>query len=138
MARTPDAVRSRRSRAHKRGDHSLCVPSRCPDALGENVPIDPDATIYDSVRGVVEPLVAVLAPDDPRTAGCAIALRLARDLDRQMRPTLVRELRSLLRELTDHPAEDANKLDEFTFARFERRFEDWLRGHEPVPATRVD
>jgi hypothetical protein len=90
-----DAIRARRSRLHKIGDHSLCRPERCP-ALGRRrlsaVPDDATAVLPAEVAELIGALDAELDAND-RTVR-ALALRLAK-LSAGSGPSSVQALRAL-------------------------------------------
>jgi hypothetical protein len=90
-----DAMRAKRSRLHRQGDHSQCSPSRC-TALGGRrlsaVPDDAQAVLPDEVLELLEALDTELDADD-RTVR-ALAFRLAR-LSATSGPAAVQALRAL-------------------------------------------
>lgn len=93
-----DSMRARRYRAHRAGDHSLCRPEACDAVAGDHVV----GSIEAAVRALAERMV--LGDDDPRAVMLEMALRLAGVVD--VTPTAtdaVRELRSLLAWLAEHP-----------------------------------
>jgi hypothetical protein len=79
-----EAVRAKRSRAHRHGDHSLCDPARCSALGSDDLPVE-----------VVELLEALDAEldDEDRTVR-ALAFRLAR-LSAGNGPAAVSALRAL-------------------------------------------
>jgi hypothetical protein len=105
-----DAVlRNRRARRHKRGDHSLCRPDRCPDARLARAELPAAVGAVDAPdAGPVEAAVAAwqveLAPrpGDPRAIMLAAAMRLARAVDAGDRlDACARELRLVVGHLAD-------------------------------------
>ncbi len=120
MADDP-TLRKRRSRAHGRGDHSLCLPGRCPAAVTPEVPSSPPGAseAVDATPGEVAEALSVWADaldvpeDDPRSPLLAAALRLARHLDTgtaSESANLVRELRTIVSWIAD--ADQSDKIDE--------------------------
>lgn len=91
-----DAVRAKRSRLHRQGDHSSCLPGRCA-ALGgprrlSAVPDDATATLPAEVVELLEALDGELDAGD-RTVR-SMAFRLAR-LSATSGPAAVQALRAL-------------------------------------------
>lgn len=135
------ADRQRRSRAHKRGDHSLCDPDRCRDARRAGVPPKPapepvpvvepapgpvfvDAAPPGGIEVAVAAYVATLGykPGDPRSILGTIAVRLAKRVDDSgALPAAVRELRVLLAQIGEVPNGEAGPVDETRLKREERR-----------------
>src|SRR5262245_9243383 len=91
------ALRQRRSKAHKAGDHSLC--RRCPDARSERGP----------TQGVALLPPVPAAPDlDPGAEMRTLAARLAAAHEAEpSNALLARELRMTLRELIIREGHDS-------------------------------
>ena len=94
------ALRARRSRAHRAGDHSLCRPERCPAAPApaggqETTAGEIDAALTRYLTGLELP------DDDPRSLLAAVASKLARALDAHATASVARELRGCVTELID-------------------------------------
>jgi hypothetical protein len=90
-----DAIRARRSRLHRQGDHSRCLPSRCPVLGGRRLSAVPDGAevvLPDEVVELLEALDGELDAGD-RTVR-ALAFRLAR-LSASSGPAAVQALRAL-------------------------------------------
>jgi hypothetical protein len=90
-----DAIRARRSRLHRQGDHSQCLPGRCPDLGGRRLSAVPDgaeAVLPAEVVELLEALDGELDAGD-RTVR-ALAFRLAR-LSATSGPAAVQALRAL-------------------------------------------
>jgi hypothetical protein len=104
-----DAVRTRRSRLHRNGDHSLCRPDRCNPS--RPLAVVPEARALSAACDrVTEGILARLDDDDPRRIVAELARRLAElaDEDRS-NISAVRELRltaAWLAENTTTPAVD--------------------------------
>jgi hypothetical protein len=89
------AIRVKRSRLHKQGDHSMCSPGRCPDLGGRRLSAVPDGAevvLPAEVVELLEALDAELNPDDRMVR--ALASRLAR-LSATSGPAAVQSLRAL-------------------------------------------
>jgi hypothetical protein len=83
-----DALRARRSRAHRQGNHDLCLVGRCPE-------LGPDAAqraAQEATARLVEAVEAEFSEDDPLSR--ALALRLV-DLSGGRGPAAVQALRAL-------------------------------------------
>jgi hypothetical protein len=109
------ALRARRSRLHRKGDHSLCRPERCPDAPPDDA-------------GVSVALEAFLAdlrfPEhDIRQVLLAVARKLAAALDRRPNGAIAHELGTVLNQLVEHPNEPADQVDELRARRAVRRMQ---------------
>jgi hypothetical protein len=90
-----DAIRAKRSRLHRQGDHSRCSPERCAALGGRRlsaVPDDATATLPAEVVDLLEALDGELDAGD-RTVR-ALAFRLAR-LSASTGPAAVQSLRAL-------------------------------------------
>jgi hypothetical protein len=139
----PPAVRVRRSRKHKAGDHSECRPERCPDApqpepdpepasdqgtkpLVGGLPADELAgRIEASTRTLIEALP--YEDGDPRKILGELAIELAKRIDDDGAvPASVRELRVLLVFLVEIPNEASGPVDELRLRRFQRRLDGLL------------
>lgn len=139
------AERKRRSRAHGKGDHSLCDQDRCRDArLGvtttppatpvakvdvPQVP-DPAAAVDEVAPGGIEQAVTVFVAalnfpaGDPRAILGTIAVRLAKRVDESgALPAAVRELRVLLAQISEVPGAPAGPVDEVRVQRAWRRLD---------------
>lgn len=131
------AERKRRSRAHGRGDHSLCLVDRCRDATASPEPAvserpveAPVQLVDDEFRGGIELAVQAYveslsyAQGDPRSILGTIAIRLAKRVDDSGAvPAAVRELRVLLAQLTEVPNGPAGQVDEIRVQRALRRLD---------------
>jgi len=132
-------TRKRRSRAHSRGDHSLCLPGRCSAAVAPEPPApapEPRAAAPEPVTdppdagpsGEVAQSIASWAealnvtPDDPRAPLLAAARTLAEHLDDGRDPAAIaRELRTVVAWIAD--ADQGDQLDELRARRAGRRVE---------------
>jgi hypothetical protein len=127
-----DAVRARRSRAHRRGDHHLCSPERCRDArdASDVAAVVPVGGM--SVAAATAATVAALSFEagDPRSTLCVVAVRLAEGFDAKPSAALARELRQCLGELVDHPSQPAGIVTELVARRMARRVDGLLRAAE--------
>jgi hypothetical protein len=105
------AVRQRRRRAHQRGDHSQCVGcDAVARALTEPIdPAGPNGSIADAVEAFVSRRSYV--EGDPRGVMCAIATRLATELDTHPGPGMARELAGVINHLGDSEQTEADGLD---------------------------
>ena len=102
------AARQRRRRAHRKGDHRLCVPGRCPDAPAVDRQ-DPPA-VGEIERRLAEALEHLeLADDDPRRVVAVMAVRLARSLDERVSAAVARELRGCVDVLWADELDDAEQ-----------------------------
>jgi hypothetical protein len=125
MTADSDALRQRRRRAHKAGDHSLCAPSRCGGKLGtlKNLPEAHDEVRFTGPRADGEPengvmtelalgTVAALAfaDDDPRFMIGYLIVEMSRTFDDTHSPALAKEIVSQLRWLVDHAEGEKNEL----------------------------
>lgn len=125
------AERVRRSRAHKKGDHTLCLQGRCPDAAGgtsAHVAAAPSAN-----PGGIEQMAAAFVEslpypeDDPRWILGQLAIELAKRVDDDGAvPATVRELRTLLVQLAEIPNQSAGQVDELRLQRARRRLDGLL------------
>jgi len=128
------AARKRRSRAHKAGDHTLCLPGRCAAAVAPDTPVaevaPPDgAGLPGAVVAAVEEWAdaLVLQPGDPRGPLLAAARTLAGHLDDGRDPAAIgRELRTVVAWIAE--ADQGDQLDELRAARASRRVDLLLRG----------
>jgi hypothetical protein len=113
------AVRARRARAHRAGDHSQCQPGRCAALADQDQQREP-GPVEASVR---EFMAAVAFPErDPRAALTVMAVRLAGALDRNPGAApLARELRTIMTWLAENPAGAADRVDELRARRAQRR-----------------
>lgn len=158
MAVTPAAERQRRSRAHRRGDHSLCDPARCDGTLAAGVTAPAVAAVTPPLAaseppagepppepGPIETMAeayvdALPYPDgDPRRMLGQLAVTLARrvDLDGAV-PASVRELRTLLSQLVEVPNQQSGLVDELRLRRAHRRLDAILaRADEVLAADRL-
>jgi hypothetical protein len=143
MADTP-AERMRRSRLHKRGDHSLCLARSCPEvgvftaaAVNATTPaaVPTPAPEVDGERrpgGIETAVVAFVASlpyrdPDPRALLGMIAVRLAQRVDETgALPAAVRELRVLLVQLVEVPNGPSGVVDEIRLRSAQRRLDSIL------------
>lgn len=141
MADAP-ALRVKRSRLHKAGDHSLCKPDRCPDAeqrepapeASAAVPPAAEADLpADELAGRIEASTRTLIEalpyeqGDPRKILGELAIELAKRIDDDGAvPASVRELRVLLVFLVEIPNESSGPVDELRLRRFQRRLDGLL------------
>jgi len=116
------ALRSRRCRRHKAGDHSLCDASRCRGARDVRDVNEVRAVTGDSAAvALAELLETVPFPEgDPRAVLSVIAARLAAAFDERQTPGLARELRHVLGVIMEHPNEAADRIDELKARRAAR------------------
>lgn len=152
MATSP-AERQRRSRAHKRGDHSLCDPSKCrgdvaapalqrtrtpaaapvsaPPALPvPDLPVaDPEERQAGPIEQAVTAYVVKLGfdEDDPRGILGAICVRIAQRIDEGgAQAAAIKELRGMLAQITEVPNQEAGPVDEVRLRRSLRRLDQIL------------
>ena len=129
-----DAVRARRARQHKMGDHSLCVPGRCELAGALAARAVPAAAVGGAgssrVAGGIEAAVVAFVdtlpyrPPDPRALLAQIAVRLAQRVDETgALPAAVRELRVLLSQLVEVPNGPSGVVDETRLRAAQRRLD---------------
>lgn len=144
---TSAAERQRRSRAHKKGDHSLCDPRRCDgtspasDVTPKHVTAPPKPAVTPSptlgdpptaaggIEAATEALVheLQLTAGDPRAVLGQIAIRLARLVDADdALPAAARELRVLLGQLGEVPGQPGGPVDELRVRRAQRRLDQIL------------
>lgn len=140
------AERKRRSRAHLKGDHSLCDPERCDgsDAVtgegpvtvsepsqaskGVTEPVSEPGEIEVEVQALVDELK--FAEGDPRRILGRIAVKLARHVDAtDASPAAIRELRVLLAQISEVPDGPAGPLDATRARRATRRINTMLVTH---------
>ncbi|MBC2907587.1 hypothetical protein [Streptomyces cupreus] len=129
MANDSDALRARRYRAHKHGDHRLCSPDRCFGVRADNDDGDhpPAATarISDAVRDYVAALPEG-TDDGARAVLAQVAVRLAAAMDgARLGPglgVLSRELRAVVGALGEAEQPDSYAaLDDLKAKRAQRR-----------------
>ena len=111
---TSDAERQRRSRAHRAGDHSLCLASRCVTLRG-------CGPVERAVRELAEALK--FEASDPRSVLLAVASQLAAAFDARPSALLASEIRATVGAITDSPADPPGVLDELRARRAGRRVE---------------
>ncbi len=136
-----DAQRMRRVRAHKKGDHSLCTPKTCPEAMAAGAAVvappapvqagasDGEARTPGGIETAVRAFVETLPyrEPDPRALLGHIAVRLAQRVDETgALPAAVRELRVLLVQLTEVPSGPAGPVDEVRLRAAQRRLDSIL------------
>ncbi len=126
--REPDsaALRARRARRHKAGDHSLCSRARCSARRGVAAQEpSPRPAVPVSGSGVSGAVAEMLAADEPdqRAVLAQVALRLAGEIDApELSAPVVRELRLVLAQLCGRePGRTDDSLDEVARKRTERR-----------------
>jgi hypothetical protein len=132
------AERQRRSRAHKKGDHSLCDPNRCDSAASAVdgpvtvAPVTPPVTdlvspsepalrptgpVGDTEMDVVAFLEQLTFPEgDPRRILSRMALKAARRVDQvdasaRDAGAAIRQLMTILSQLAEIPDQPAGPLD---------------------------
>ncbi|UGY93408.1 hypothetical protein [Streptomyces gobiensis] len=120
-----EALRSRRSRAHRRGDHTLCIEDRCGHAGIDTRSVA--AIEGESVASAVAEFVDKMPPGPAggaQTVMGRVALRLAKaiDGDPPSLPGLCRELGVVMGQLGE-TGEDESQLDEVRARRAARRVE---------------
>ena len=135
------ALRVRRSRLHKRGDHSLCLPKSCPDAREAMAPASPspppnappaETTGERTPGGIETAVLAFVAAlpyqvPDPRALLALVAVRLAQRVDETgALPSAVRELRVLLVQLTEVPNGPSGVVDEVRLRAAQRKLDNIL------------
>jgi len=182
-----DALRAKRSRYHRQGDHSLCLPGRCPSKpvlavppapvgivapnkaairavsgpkngpwRAENPSVEPktgpepppvvsaprpavpappqavDEVVERSPGGIEQAVIAFCAAlpyasPDPRALLAQICVRLAQRVDETgAMPAAVRELRTMLMQLTEVPNQPAGPVDEARLQRAQRKLDLFL------------
>ena len=111
------ALRAKRSRRHKAGDHSLCRDDRCAATTVTEVR---DATVTASVQALLDELK--FQPGDPRFVLGQVALQLAAALDKSpANVTIARELRSHVGSIAESPNSEPGLVDEIRARRAARR-----------------
>lgn len=142
-ASSADAQRMRRVRAHKKGDHTLCTPRTCAEAMEAGAaataaraaapasPVLP--TDGDRLPGGIETAVVAFVASlpyrspDPRALLAQIAVRLAQRVDETgALPAAVRELRVLLVQLTEIPNGPNGVVDEVRLRSAQRKLDNIL------------
>ena len=145
-------LRARRYRAHKRGDHSLCVAGRC-EAFGGTVksipdveaavaapsppPVTPDdvtaAGDGERTAGRIESMARAFvgtlpyAAGDPRAMLGELAVELARRVDETgAAPAAIRELRVMLMQLAEAPNGPAGIVDEMRVRQHQQQLDAML------------
>ena len=134
------AVRAKRYRRHKQGDHSLCVAGRCEALGGASRTVTPPAALTAGPVGQV-PAVTLAAgriealaqefveslphgPDDPRHLLGQLAIELARRIDDEGAvPAAVGQLRILLMQLAEVPNGPAGVVDEMRVRHHQRQLD---------------
>ena len=99
-----EALRTRRHRAHKRGDHALCRPGACPHVKPESARFQMPATGTESVTDAVLAFIDSVPPgreDGPQLVLARCAVRLAQAIDTASTglPGHVRELMAVMNAL---------------------------------------
>jgi hypothetical protein len=128
MTADSDALRQRRRRAHKVGDHSLCAPSRCGGKLAtlRNLPeadnevrfagpeVGREPREYGPMANLVMNTVAAMAfPNgDPREIIAITLVDLASAYDEKKSMVVAREIRTEVKWLLDHQVGQADALAE--------------------------
>lgn len=115
------ADRSRRYRAHRAGDHSLCDPSRC-DVASRDAITAGQGTVATALEGFLTELT--FPEGDPRACISVVARRLAEGIDAAEGDppgVLVRELRLYMRNLMEAPNQAPSVIDEIRARRASRR-----------------
>lgn len=130
------ATRKRRSRRHKAGDHSLCLPGKCGAKVAVDQPPAPELVTNDEatdgpITAQLEEWAATLrfAESDVRQPMVAAALKLAAHLDdasASAAPAVAKELRQYVAWIGESGAE-ADELDELRARRAQRRVDVLLR-----------
>ena len=140
------ALRVRRSRLHKKGDHSLCDPARCASTVADTsvTTSDPALAVPTSSpsdskpaestdAGGIETMARLFVdslpypPTDPRAMLGEIAVMLARRVDQDGAvPAAVRELRTLLMQLAEAPNGPAGAVDEARLKSAQRKIDGLL------------
>jgi hypothetical protein len=118
MVADPPALRMRRSRLHRRGDHSLCKSCDAQEVLVGSVTIPP-GKVADSVTDFVARLS--FGEDDPRGPMCVIAVAAAESLDVSFSPGVARELSSVLSNISEDPNHPPDLIDELRLRKHVRR-----------------
>jgi len=116
----PGAVRSRRSLAHRAGDHSLCDASRCRHVRVARDAAEPLVLPAESVADAVQEFIAAchFRPDDARSPLAAMVVRLGRLADADPANVAAgRELVHVLSWLAEHPGTPADGVDEIQARR---------------------
>ena len=130
----PPALRMRRSRLHRRGDHSLC---RDCDGLevkvGDGPPI-PAGRIADAVTDFVARLS--FAEGDPRGIMTVMAVAAGQSLDESFSPGVAKELASILGNISEDPNSEPDVLDELRMKRHARGLQQVLE-RMSNPATHL-
>lgn len=131
-----EATRSRRKRAHARGDHSLCgarCRQRLPLAAEAAEPVAEASPAGDTSPGGIEQAVAAyvaalpFAASDPRAILGQLAVKLARHVDGAVSlPAAVRELRVVLAQIAEVPGQPAGQVDEIRLRRAQRLLDTML------------
>ncbi len=119
-----EALRARRSRAHRSGDHQLCRPGSCsalrrpPDGLAgdDDVPVTVAAAVADW-GATLE-----YGPGDVRGPMLTVAMLVARALDagRGSPAPLVRALRQVLADIVDVQLPPGDAVDQLRLRRSQR------------------
>lgn len=148
MVADSPALRVKRSRFHKAGDHTLCHPDRCPDAprpdptaapeppaavepeeQDDELPAPPADLVGGRIESITRALVDSLPYEqgDPRQIMGQLAIELAKRIDDDGAvPAAVRELRVLLVQLVEIPNGDAGPVDELRLRRAQKRLDGLL------------
>jgi hypothetical protein len=141
----PPALRAKRYRQHKQGDHSLCLAGRC-EALGgasratQTVMITPSLAVdvpnagdFAGNVGRIEELTKQFVktlpyqPDDPRHLLGQLAVELARRIDSEGAvPAAVGQLRLLLMQLAEVPNGPSGAVDELRVRHHQRQLDAML------------
>jgi hypothetical protein len=125
MTKQPDseALRTRRYRAHRRGDHSLCRAGQCDDVPEEVRKFDPsaDETVSAAVLAFIDE-TALGSDNGPQVVLARCALRLAEAIDGNPTglPGHVRELNSIMAQLAE-TGDGEDELSEIRARRAARR-----------------
>lgn len=136
----PAALRAKRYRQHKQGNHSLCVAGRCEGLGGTSRTVTPPVTPPAAVAATIPPVtlgagrIEALAhefvtslphgPDDPRYLLGQLAVELARRIDEAGAvPAAVGQLRILLMQLAEVPNGPAGVVDEMRVRHHQRQLD---------------